>query len=210
VRVAVALVALAGCASLPQGEYRGDVYQHRDHAYSFRVPNAWRGAAADDLEAFAYFSLALRLTHDPGRVRERLKGAWNYIDAALVSSQGAGIFAMTAPNPDGVRLPREAEISRAEREMLIDFARKEFSGGLGAQSKSFLLESADLNQYGPNPALSLNIRSRQAFLGGPLRVRALMLTGRRHVVMLAHVGIPEDGDAGLDALDAVVRSFRFD
>jgi hypothetical protein len=201
-RVTLSLFALAGCASLPRGEYRDDLFQHRNPAYSFRVPTAWRPLTEADVDALGYLGLALKFNHEPDRLRREFIAWLKSLDAALISPRGAGIYALRTPNPDGFRLPREIEITRAEREILIDSVTKQFP----ADQKDFSLDSVDFNQYGPNPAVYVTFRSRRTVL----RARAIMLTGRRDVVALMHLGIPEDGDADLDALAAVARSFRFE
>jgi hypothetical protein len=63
--VAAALVALAGCASLPQGEYRDDRYEHREPTYSFRMPTAWRPLTEADVDGLGYFGQ--KFTQDAAR-----------------------------------------------------------------------------------------------------------------------------------------------
>jgi hypothetical protein len=207
---AAAMMVLAGCASAPAGEFREDQYRHRNPAYSFSVPSMWRPASVDEPEAIKYFGFVLKMTYEQAGPREKLKAVWKTIDAVLVSSQGAAIFVFTAPNPDGFRIPREVEISRAEREMIAATMAKEFARAMPDGSSLFRLESTELEQYGQNPALLLHVRSKQELLGKPVRIRTVALTGRRHTVLFAHLGTPEDADAGLDGLAAIARSVRFD
>lgn len=194
----LSVLVAAGCAAGPQGEYQAGVYRHRNPSYSFQVPSDWRVATPDDYPSYAYAERALARLNEAGKreFREKQLAALRAFDAVLISSRGAAILVRSVPNREQVRLPPISLLSEREKQAIKD--------GVVRSVKDYRVESAELVDYGPNPA----VRLQALFETVPATVVAVL--GTRHFTALIHIGTPSDDREGFAGFEELVRSFRFE
>jgi hypothetical protein len=184
------------------------VFLHRDPTYSFRIPDGWRQATAENAESIGWvrFELKLATAERQAKSRQGLQTLMKQADAILVSPGGAAIVLVNAPNREGLRIPARGVLSAKEEAVFLAGLTKRVSDAIKKEGTSdFTIESADLVEYGPLPATLIKSR-----LFARMTVRMLFLAGSSHGVLVMHFGIPEEDDEGLLGFEELAKSFRFE
>jgi hypothetical protein len=201
--ILVLLSALSACAPLPKGEYWKGAYVHLDPPrYTFFVPEGWRQATPADYARLGFNRKGFERLDEAGRRAqlERAELELESIDAGLISPEGAWIQVGSQARSGGwysSNNPLRFGLTEQEKNGLWDnFARARID------------HAPDVVDYGLNRVLRVRFRSDEA--RGSLYWTVIGFFNSSDTISLAHVGTPENREAGLSALEAIVTSLRFD
>ena len=208
--VVLATLMAAGCAPLPKVEYWDGFFRHLHHPrYSFQVPDGWRRATVSDYRSLGFSQRGFQTLDEAGRrafiqrVELELKGR----DAVLISSRGAWIQVKSESSLGGLPPDRYGLSEREKQSIWRRFSSDLMRSAPPADQPTLSLEAMDIEDYGENRFLRVRFRSDVA--AGSMRWTVLSFYGSSHVVMVAHVGTPEDSEEGIAGLEMIARSFRF-
>lgn len=225
---ALSLLIFSGCASTPPGQAAtttsraaastesaasaesGPFLRLRNPNLVFRVPSGWREATASDYESFGRNQRVLERLVEPARSQFLLEGARHMSKSAavLISSRGAWLDVRSDVNP-GVRFPSGYRLNEQEKQIVWrGFSAMVARNSPPTDPPALTLKSMDVSDYGPSTAL--RIRYLLEAQRGAMHGMVLVLFSPTHVVCLSHVGIPDDPNEGLQGIEAVARSFRFE
>ena len=204
-----ALLLLAGCATSGT-EYRAGLALHRNPDFSFQVPPGWRPAKESDWVKFGANQRPLQKLNDYGKLQFERKGATEMArySAVLISSRGSWMDVQISPN-QGVKYSRGYVLNNGEKTSLWQRIEREVVAGAPASDKPRLtLDALDVVDFGPNTVLKLRIKREDQ--RGLTYWTIIGLFGARHVVTVEHCGTPADPNEGIEGLEAIAKSFRFE
>lgn len=216
----VAVLSLFGCGPLPKGEYWKGSYVHLDPPrYTFDVPAGWRAAAAADFGSLAFNRRAFAAFDDANRsvFLEQAEIQIQALDTGLISENGAWIQIGSEAGSGGwyntgsplARDPLRFGLTERDKQALWErFEASRIQRAPPNDKPKLTLELIDVVTYGLNRALRMRFTSEEA--RGSMHWTVLGVYTSNDTVSLAHLGTPENRDDGLDALEAIATSLRFD
>lgn len=213
--IVLTTLCLSGCAPIPKGEYWKGSYMHLDPPrYTFEVPDGWRGATAADYPALGFNRRVFASLDAKGRsaALERAQEDFEVIDTALISERGAWIQVSSEMGSGGwyaTTDPLRFGLTEADKQSLWKaFAASRIQRAPPTDKPTLTLESIDVVNYGANRMLRVRFRSDEA--RGSMNWTVLGFYSANNTVSLAHVGTPENRDEGIDGLERIAVSIRYD
>jgi hypothetical protein len=129
--------------------------------------------------------------------------------AVLISSHGSWISADIAENRGGIKFSRGYVLNDSEKDVMWQAVERALVAGSPATDKPKLrLESMNVVDVGPNTVVK--IRFQRDDQRGSRAMTVLGFYGARLIVAVLYCGIPADPNEGIEGLDVIARSFRFD
>jgi hypothetical protein len=208
--IAVAL-CLTACSTLPlsrNAEFRAGLALYNDPKFSFQIPDGWRPATAEDWLRFGANQRVLSIMTDQGRRDFQRIGAEELAKypMVLISARGAWINVTFAPNK-GVRYPAGYVLNDAEKKNIWQAVESALLKDSPPTDRPVLtMRSVDVTEFGGNVALRLRFLREDR--RGVFTWTVLAFYGDRHVVPVAHVGVPENEDEGIEGLEVIGRTFK--
>jgi hypothetical protein len=214
-----AALSLSGCGPLPSGEYWKGSYLHLyPPRYTFEVPPGWREAKPVDFGSLAFNRRAFAALDDAQRraFLEQAELQIQALDTGLISDSGAWIQIGSEANSGGwysggnpfALDPLRFGLSAKEKDALWErFAASRVQRAPQNDKPKLTLELIDVVTYGLNRVIRMRFTSEEA--RGSMHWTVLAVYSVTDTVSLAHLGTPENRDDGLDALETIVTSLRF-
>jgi hypothetical protein len=206
------LLLVTGCASMGGGstEYRAGLVLHRNPDFSFQVPPGWRPAKIADWTAFGANKRPLQRMNEYGKAEFQRAGAaeLSRYPAVLISSRGSWIDVSIGAN-QGMKFSSGYVLSEGERRTFWENLDRAIVKASAVTDKPRLtLNSMDVVDYGPNTTLRFQFQREDQ--RGLTVWTVVAFFGARHLVTVAHCGIPDAANEGIEGLQHIARSFRFE
>jgi hypothetical protein len=204
------LVFLAGCAT-GSTEYRAGLVLHRNPDFSFQIPPGWRPAKSGDWMSFGANQRVLQRMNEYGKAQFQRAGEseMSRYAAVLISSRGSWISAEVAQNQGGIKFPSGYALNESEKATVWQAVEQTIVAASPATDKPKLtLDSMDVVDFGPNTVL--RIRFQREDQRGLRIMTVLAFYSAQRIVVVLHCGIPGDPNEGINGLDVIARSFRFE
>lgn len=217
--ILLVLLSVLGCGPLPKGEYWKGSFLHLDPPrYTFEVPEGWREAKASDFPSLGFNRRLFATLNETNRSAflQRAELDIQAVDTGLISARGAWIQIGSEAGSGGwystssplSRDPLRFGLSDREKQALWQrFEASRIQRASPTDIPTLTLESIDVVIYGLNRALRIRFRSDE--VRGSMHWTVLGVYTNNDTVSLAHLGIPEDRAEGLDGLEAIATSLRF-
>jgi len=128
--------------------------------------------------------------------------------AVLISSRGSWIDVQFAVN-QGIKYSRDYVLTDGEKQAIWqNLDRTLVAAASNTDKPRFSLNFMDVLTFGPNTLLKVNFNREDQ--RGLTVWTVLGFYGTRHVVTVSHCGLPHAPSEGVEGLDVIAQSFRFE
>jgi hypothetical protein len=174
------------------------------------MPDGWRPATAADISRFTVNARLLSRLNQQGRAdleRREVEALTKYA-AVMIHDSGAFMSVYVAQNR-GTKFSKGVGLTEVERDAYWRLMSKNMVDAAPANDKPKLgLTWMDTTDLPHETALSLIWQ--QEDLRGTTIWTSPMFFSETHAVLVMHANAPPNEEAGLDGLNVVGRSFRFE